>query len=165
MRAGGSKAKGSSFERVVAAEILKAAGKPFKKTDCYRTPLSGGHVFSSKESPSDLVISKRLLKRFPFAVECKNYKKLDLQHFFTGQGLFGKWIDQVTSSVTKSKVGKIHPIVVFRWNLSKTFCIVRYDTYGRFFGEVSAHHIRFRYDHVGWRVVLFSDFLARVFPL
>ena len=155
MRKGGAKAKGSSFENKTAKQILKAAGNQFTRTDCYRTPISGGHPFASKNHPSDLVLSKKLRKVFPFSVECKHYKKLELQHFFTRQGDFLKWIDQAMKATENSRVA-VEPMIVFRWNLSRTYCIVPWITH-------SGTYIRFRYRGKEWKVVLFASFLRQWF--
>ena len=55
--------KGNAFELLCAHKIVDAAGAPFEKKDCYRTPQSGGHRFAGA---NDLQISGRLLAIFPF---------------------------------------------------------------------------------------------------
>lgn len=73
-----SKRIGGTFERRVAAMILAAVGERFCKKDCYRTPMSGGHPHVGE---SDLQISKKLRKVFPFLVEAKHRKTIRLDHF------------------------------------------------------------------------------------
>src|ERR1035437_5079672 len=61
-----SKRKGNAFELLCAHKIVDAAGTPFEKKDCYRTPQSGGHRFAGA---NDLQISDHLLAIFPFGGE------------------------------------------------------------------------------------------------
>jgi hypothetical protein len=80
----GSRAKGRSFENVVAKLIIETfAHKGILREHCYATPLSGGHPFASKTDPGDLQFSPKLAKLFPYSVECKSYKKLNLIELFT----------------------------------------------------------------------------------
>ncbi len=140
------------------------AGSHFKlnKEDVYRTPGSGGHIFASKEDPGDLVLSMKVKKIFPASVECKHYKKLELQGLFSAEGLFFKWIDQSWKSA-KKQGGKIflHPIVVFKWNGSKIFTIYPSDAFTLHSSKVP--YMRFFYKNRYWRMALFSDLLATVF--
>lgn len=112
-----SKIKGSTFERRVAGEILKAAGKGFDKKDCYRTPMSGGHPYTGD---SDLVISKRLRRFFPFIVECKHRKTWKLEQMFTMPKSFVEFVDQVNAAARKDKL-KRAPLIVIRSNGGKTY--------------------------------------------
>lgn len=130
MRPGGGKSKGASFERTVAKLVIKAACRVLNisKKDIYRTPGSGGHRYASKTDPSDLVISKRLLKRFPFTVECKWYKSVNFGHFWTLSTRRRlswkefKWVDQVLEENSSFRERRI-PIVVFKQNKGSVFCL------------------------------------------
>jgi hypothetical protein len=157
-----SRSKGNLFERTIAKEILKAAGeKKFSKEDCFRTPQSGGYQTSGWRF--DLVISPRLLKVFPYGVECKFHKYVDFQHFYTGRGLLRKWIAQVLAAYKEYQKIRgrrlLYPIVVFRWNQSKTFCIIPND---HMIGEFKTRLVFQSKDRV-WKCVLFTAFLRKVF--
>ncbi len=159
MRNGGSKAKGSSFERVTAKMILDAAALAhlkFGKEDCYRTPGSGGHVYAKKEQPSDLVMSDRLRKHFPVSIECKHYRKVDLSTLFTKNGKVFEWLRQAIGASNGYT-----PVVVFKWNASKVFCIYPSDALSLSSGHMS--YTRFFWKQRYWRVALFSDLLVSVF--
>jgi len=105
-----SKRKGSTFERLVAACILKAAGKQFTKKDCYRTPMSGGHPYAGE---SDLIISKKLREYFPFVVECKHRKTWTESHVFKMTGDMKEFITQVLTAASKDKFSRA-PLLIVR---------------------------------------------------
>ena|SRR6267378_1092139 len=165
MKSTGSGIKGKRFERAVARMIIKAGECiGLKKKDCYRTPMSGGHPIAKSRHPSDLVMSRKLLKVMPASVECKHYRRIDLQWFYTKKGPVFKWIDQA-----KREAGGRHPIVVFRWNLSKTFCVYpircgscRLSDDGCF-SNPGGVTLSFRYRKERYVCVLFSSFLRSVF--
>src|SRR5882724_9266929 len=90
----------------------------------------------------------------PASVECKHYRWIDLQCFWTKTGPVFKWIDQAVKAS-----GKYAPIVVFKWNLSKIYCIYPVDKF--YLGKTVA--LRFRYRKRDWSVVLFSSFLRWTF--
>ena len=127
MKPGGSIRKGNKFENDVAKLILQAAGKGFKREDCYRTPISGGHFAASKEDPGDLVLSDRLLAYFPFVLECKNQQVLDFEHFFFMPKPMKawkeqKWLLQVMKSALSIK--KRIPMLVVTKKNSGAYAIV-----------------------------------------
>ena len=157
MRAGGSKSKGSSFERVVAKLIITAGEDlGFTKRDVYRTPLSGGHVFAKHKHPSDLVMTKKVLRVFPASIECKHYKKFELQNLWTRQGLLFDWIDQALRATEGTRV---NPVVVFKWNLSKIFCVFEAGK----FRITTNTYMQFRFRKKYWNVILFTNLLRGVF--
>src|SRR6266478_3658650 len=89
----GAKAKGNKFQRTVAKMVIKAGQCiGLKKNDCYSTPMSGGHPTAALKA--DLVLSHKVRKVMPASVECKHHRRVDLQWFYTKQGLVFKWIDQ-----------------------------------------------------------------------
>lgn len=160
MKQGNGRIKGNSFETLISKMIVKAGEHfGFTRKDCYRTPRSGGHAFAKKQNPSDLVLSKRLRKIFPVSVECKHHKRVDFQWFWTKKGPVFKWIDQA-----RREAGKWHPIVVFRWNYSKIFCIhpIYCDSCRNSVPcvlTVNRTKIRFKYRNEIYEVALFSSFL------
>lgn len=88
--------KGASWERRVAKQIVKAfndaGNKKITQRDCWRSIGSGSHVIAA----GDLEMSDRLLKLFPFAVECKSYRKIEWRNFLTKnkKSKEMKWITQ-----------------------------------------------------------------------
>lgn len=126
--------KGSTFERTVAKLIVDAfAHKGVTNKDCYRTPLSGGHVHASGYDPGDLVMSSKLKKLFgvplgtgkrkPFSVECKHYKKIDLFKLFQEQvtGEIPGWWDQAEFAAAAS--GAV-PLLLMKQNNSQILAVV-----------------------------------------
>lgn len=126
MRKGGGKGKGNGFERKVMKQITKAF-KSFgvTDTDAFRSILSGGH----KESFSDISVSPALAKFYPYATECKFYKKVDLYHLLDPWGKMGKanlfksWWKQAVEGANKSN-GSLMPLLVFKSNSREVFCMV-----------------------------------------
>lgn len=118
MKAGGGRIKGSVFERKVAGLIVEAFSEfGICKTDCYRTPLSGGHFAASKKDPGDILMSPKLQKLFPFVIECKSYKKLQWDRMILShqgvRGIMVKWWKQARKAALKT--GGL-PMVVFKQN-------------------------------------------------
>lgn len=123
MRPGGGRAKGAAFERHVAKLIVTAfAGEGITAKDCYRTPLSGGHIHASKSDPGDLVMSRALRKLFPYSVECKHYRDLEWPKLLSSnsKGEFAQWWAQACKAA-----GNLAPVLIFRQNRSSAFAMVR----------------------------------------
>jgi len=119
MKAGGGRNKGNAFERKVASEVVTAfACFGIKKSDCYRTPLSGGHIHAKQSDPGDLVISKKLRKYFPFHVEAKHYRSVSLNALFfpidkqKKAWKFKPWVEQVG----RAQKHGLTPVIVFKEN-------------------------------------------------
>lgn len=113
-----SRNKGCTFERLVASMIIKAAGKPFTKKDCFRTPLSGGHPYAGE---SDLQFTKHLRCVLPFVVECKHYKGLKPTQFFSlPNAQISTWMAQVTVAAEKDKFRR-YPMLVMRGNATPIY--------------------------------------------
>ena len=124
--------KGSAFERQVARMIVTTfQDKGITAADCYRTPLSGGHLFASKESPSDLQISPKLRRYFPYAVECKCYNKIKFEALLDPAckgSMFPQWWRQIQKAVKSCKEPRPKPCLVFKQNRGEIFAMVRnYD--------------------------------------
>ena len=148
----GSKQKGNVFERTVAKMILKAAGPKFKASDCYRTPLSGGHPIASS---GDLVLSRRLAKTFPFVVECKHRKTFHMRRVFFPGETFGAYLDQTIKAAKKERRP---PLLVIRGNGTQVLCV----TDEEYVSEMP--YLTFYHGGVTWAACLFKTFLARWFP-
>ena len=121
--------KGSAFERQVANMIVTTfLDKGITQKDCYRSPLSGGHVFASKESPSDLVISPKLFRYFPYPVECKCYKAIKFEALLDPAckgSMFPQWWRQIRKAVKNSKEPRPKPCLVFKQNRGDIFVMSR----------------------------------------
>ena len=129
MKLGGGSAKGKAFERHVAHMIIDDfASFGITKQDCYRTPLSGGHFAASKEEPSDLVLSPKLRKLFPYVIECKSYRKLDWHKLLVPgpKGHWQEWWDQVNKAAEGGAHDAREPLLVFRQNRSPVFALLRF---------------------------------------
>jgi len=128
MKLGGGRLKGSAFERKVASMVVAAfAHKGITKEDCYRTPASGGHRFAKKSDPGDLVLSPRLLKIFPYSVECKKYRGLDWPKLLSldkDKGHWGEWWKQACAAAAVGNAS-VEPLLVFSQNRSEAFAIMR----------------------------------------
>src|SRR6266700_4957618 len=106
MRVGGGKGKGSGFERQIAKKIVRAFRSfGIKQRECWRSVLSGGHEISA----GDLYMSDRLVKLFPFAIECKFYRRIDWWHFVLSHNKKRnkwkewKWLEQAIEGASKRK--------------------------------------------------------------
>ena len=119
MRLGGGHGKGAQFERDVARMIVHAFRKHgIKQRECWRSTLSGGHAMSC----GDLYLSDRLAKLFPWAVECKYYRKIDWQNFLIPPRYRKKswkewqWVKQANDAVhAKPGIG-LEPLLVMKEN-------------------------------------------------
>lgn len=160
MKQGGGRSKGATFERTVSKMIVEASKHlGVRQQDCYRTPMSGGHPNAKYQHPSDLVMSKKLLKHFSVSVECKHYKKVDLQTLFTKTGLVFSWVAQASHAALHSN-DDLTPLVVFKWNNSQVFCIFPVGSLPR---PNHQTYMRFFYKKQYWHVVLFQALLDEVF--
>jgi len=119
------KSKGSANERDVKRLILKAF-KPFGITenDAFRSILSGGH----QESFGDISLSSGLAKLFPFGVEAKFYRKINLYALFSKwdkiivSSHFKEWWKQACDGTAKCK--HLYPLLVFKGNNQDHLCMV-----------------------------------------
>jgi hypothetical protein len=146
--------KGSAFERKIAKDIVKAFKEDFgiKQQDCWRSVLSGGH----KMSAGDLRMSAAMEKLFPYAVECKFYKKIKLENFLTGNENSKEvdWLDQTCAGAEKSN--GLKPLLVMKANNQKILA----------FRFVSPSKVTLKENvivvaGVAWEVKLWTKFLKR----
>ena len=145
MKKGGGHGKGSSFERKIAKDIVKAFRKKFKwvkQRDCWRSVLSGGHEMSA----GDLRMTPEFQKLFPYAVECKFYRKIDWWKFLlTKKKPLGKewrWVRQAVEGSLKGQRDHLMPLLVMKANFGPTI-VCRPP----------------RASEGGWRFDLWKDFL------
>jgi len=130
------KAKGSSFERLVAKTILDAFGEGFDQSDCRRVPMSGADKFFDQ---GDLIISPRLRELFPFCVECKHRKNFRLEHIFKMTKDFEDYHRQVLSACEREKNVRM-PMVVIRGQAGAIYASFPVDvavTFSRLFQKTA----------------------------
>lgn len=102
-----SRARGRGFEKSVATDIREALGA--HPEDVKRTPAAIGG--------KDIVLHHALRPRFPYSVEAKNCKTLQVP----------AWIAQSEAAASKEGAG-LEPIVVFKLpQNSKKYVIVEFD--------------------------------------
>lgn len=125
MRIGGGKPKGGKFEHITADKIQKAfEHKGVKEGDVYRTKNSG----AGKKQKGDIGLSSHAVRYFPFTVECKHYKKFNLNHLFhpyiemSSKWLFKQWWSQLRA---ECKISGKPGILIIRANGCKDICALR----------------------------------------
>jgi hypothetical protein len=102
-----ARARGRGFEKSTAEDIREALGA--HPEDVKRTPAAIGG--------KDIVLHHALRARFPFHVECKDCKKLDVP----------AWITQAETGAEKDGLG-LEPAVVFKLpRNSRKYVIVSFD--------------------------------------
>jgi hypothetical protein len=126
VKPGGGRQKGAMFERHIAKRIVDAFTEfGVTKVDCYRTPSSGGHRYAKEADPGDLVISERLRGVFPFHVECKHHRDVDLWTLLVSppkkSWKFFHWLRQAIEATTSDN---LHPMVVFKANSMPILCAI-----------------------------------------
>jgi hypothetical protein len=128
MKSGSGKKKGSAFEREVAKLIVRAFSKhEIKQRECWRSCLSGGHEMSC----GDLYLSDRLAKLFPWAVECKFYRKILWQNFLMDPESRKKswkelqWLKQAEDAVAAKPGIGLEPLLVMKENRGPIYAMWR----------------------------------------
>lgn len=172
MRAGGGKAKGSSWERVTGVELSLWVSEGARADLFARTVLSGGQFTISKVNegiPGDLQANNSLAFAFMelFSVECKHYKDIGLDKYILDQA--GKSFLSKTWKLAKEQSSKIGvtPLVVAKQNHCPAIVIMDYNI-----GMVAKENARtaaFRYHILHNKTVVLATFqqmttLVRVRP-
>lgn len=116
-----SKIKGNRYENAIALKII--AFFDLTRADCYRTPLSGGHRFDSKNYPSDLVKSTKLKQLFPYHISCKNVKWP--RTLAAKMKLWLSWLDESVADLAKSNISDEIPIVIMHEAKGDDWVIIR----------------------------------------
>jgi hypothetical protein len=120
-----SRVKGSTFERLIAKDIIAAfAAHGITNKDCYRTPLSGGHFAARKSDGGDLVTSPTLRAWFPYSLEAKHHRAIDLNPLMVEaaikRGQIPVWWAQCRKAASETKQ---HPLLVFHGNGRETYAM------------------------------------------
>ena len=105
-----SKNKGSRFERTITKWFEEWTGYKFS-----RTPGSGGWA-KSKDAFGDLVCTdEKHGRRFPFSIECKNYKDIKFEHLLLGNKackIKSFWDQAVHDAIRCNKI----PMLIMKYN-------------------------------------------------
>jgi hypothetical protein len=117
---------GGAFENKIKKLLLDAFA-PFGigPTDAFRSVMSGGH----KDSCGDISLSPALCKLVPYAIECKNWSRIDLYQLLVPWKKMGKvnkfkeWWKQTLEGAEKSN-GALHPLLVFRSKGQPIMCML-----------------------------------------
>lgn len=125
--------KGAQFELAISKALVEAAGEPYTRKDCYRTPLSGGHPFGDL---GDLTISPEFRLVFPFVVECKHYKRWDPSVLFAPRKNELDWGRQVVDAARKSKTGRI-PLLVMHGNFGLTIAAAPAKQFKQWYPDIT----------------------------
>lgn len=159
--------KGSTFERLIACLICKQTR--VRSSECYRTPLSGGHPFGAA---GDLVMSDRLLTVFPWVVECKHRKNWSLEVMMKAErAQEAKWFQQVERAVEKANEQRnlsddsLSPMIVVRGNGTDIYAIVPAGHLMGFLKNVPKLTLARDDDYGQWVMLRFHSFLNHVKPL
>ena len=131
MKSGGSKSKGSSFEREIAVKLSLWISFGKRKDVFWRSSMSGGRATVALNSGLQLksqagdvsaiaAIGEKLLDTH--MVECKAYKDLQvLQGFIKGTGKLYKFWEKAKQEA--AKYGK-RPLLIARQNQMPTFILM-----------------------------------------
>ncbi len=137
MRPGGGKAKGGAFEAKVAKALSAALPINFIKS-----PGSGARIGGKNFATIGKLMGEDVMKlfnadvvpineaevgkEFKFSVECKSYATPDnFSLLVSGTANVFKWFEE--SVVDSAKIGR-EPVLIFKWNGTKTFVAVRAGT-------------------------------------
>ena len=152
-----SKRKGNAFELLCAHKIVDAAGTPFEKKDCYRTPQSGGHRFAGV---NDLQISDHLLAIFPFGGEMKHRKSFRIEQMFDPTQEIGEYHNQVLAALERAPRPNVHPLLVVRGNGGLIYCASYRDALNQYWDTLPATPgFVYRHGRALWKMVLFDNLL------
>jgi hypothetical protein len=122
--------------------------------------VSGGHEFAGA---SDLVISPRLRRMFPFCVECKHRANFRLEHVFGLNKDFCSYHAQVIEACEREGNTRA-PMVVIRGNGGAIFASIPVQSLREMNLELPAEAavIIYRYEQRLWIMTEFDDLLAAI---
>lgn len=145
MKTGGSKNKGSEFERLVGKKISLWLSQGQRKDLICRTVLSGGQfTVSGLGNPGDLMAQHPLAFKFfeKFVLECKHWKNVEMIRFLAADdcGLY-KALKKVQREADKHQ--KFYMLIV-RQNHQKIMLFMPTQAVGLFTnGLASRYHVLF----------------------
>jgi hypothetical protein len=116
MKPRSAKSKGMTFQKEICRRIAKLLGIEFNNKDD-TCPI---HSRESGQSGTDVVIrDKKLLKKFPFSIECKRTEKLQLY----------KSINQAR----ENKLQETDWLLIARRNRENPIVIMDFDTFEKLY--------------------------------
>ena len=106
-----SRAKGANYERKVVNIFKEELG--LMKSDCFRTPMSGGHMAVSQFLPGDVQFRPDLAEALKISIECKYHNTAKLEHLFrvNADDYWSKWLEQAERDAAKAR---FDPVLVAR---------------------------------------------------
>lgn len=107
MKTASAKAKGRRLQQIVASRIRAAFNLP--ESDVKSLPMGS--------QGADVWLSEEALKKFPFAVECKNQESINIWKAFV----------QAYVHAVKEKERSLCPLVVFSRNRDEVLCCLRFE--------------------------------------
>ncbi len=149
MSGGRSKAKGSAFERVVAAKLSLWITDGASKDVFYRNILSGGR-FTVKDvgMPGDLMASDP--RGFPLlsllSVECKHHKDINFDHFMMAgaKSFLGRVYEKTRQQGEKDK---LRPMLIAKGNRTGALVIVDKHTGAAFLDSIASRSFNYHLLH------------------
>lgn len=139
------RAKGATFERLVAKLFSDALGVKLR-----RTPMSGGWSHDNPEVAGDLVCIEGI---FPYCVECKCSEGWHFETLFTdNHKWFDNWWDQLIRECPSSKI----PVLVFSRARQPVFSAVLYRLD---WPDLSTNQLIIFYNNTPIVISLLSDLL------
>jgi len=144
--------KGTAFERWFEKQIREVL--KLSKSDCYRTPGSGGirHLVGS-----DIYLSESARAVFPFYVECKHWRTWRLDKVMFMHRTVKIWLHKLLSD-GRREPGQI-PLLVARGHRTESFAIMPVGLLPRGF-VCSDPVLYFRYGEDRWAAVPVRTFLS-----
>jgi hypothetical protein len=143
----------------LAKSIQEAFG--VDKTECYRTPMSGGH--HANRQAADLTLSVEMQKRFPWVLEAKHRIGLTPAAFLSSQGKVVEFFRQVLRTAERANQRPevpgltYRPLLVAKANFGETWAVfpIEYMTEVLWYKP----HFLTIIDEAAWVGVMWQDFL------
>lgn len=171
MKAGGGKAKGASFERLICTKLSLWLTSGEEEDLLWRSAMSGGRAtvarkkgVSLESQSSDITATKSLGEALTsnFSIECKFYASLNVEGFVFGAkaGLQDFW-DQVQKDA--AVFGKL-PMLIAKQNRKPVLLALDADGVSFFkdlYGKIPVHFICVE---AGMHILFFDQFLEFADP-
>lgn len=159
-----SRQKGSKNERDICKWWKAWTGYDFS-----RVPSSGGLRWSrTTDTTGDIICSdKKHYLRFPFSIECKNYKDINFEHILLGNKN-AKVIQFWNQALEDSQRGGKLPILMMRYNGMKKgeYFFVVQPAIGKLifdsmdvFSRVDINYMRIKYNSENLSIYMATDIL------
>lgn len=171
MRSGGGKGKGSSYERDVCRKLSLWVSGGVAIDLFWRSAMSGGRATVAHRKGQVVRQAGDITAVRPeghgltdrFFIECKHYRKLDIEAFFlTGKGRLAKFW---RATVREAKKHKRHPVLIARQNRTEDLILTHPVTISHVMGSLPKERmVRVKHPGFGHCTVWFlDDVLATTF--